>query len=203
MNEPPLRTDAEMAAIVVGKSEVLDGQIVLAEYDPNWPSLYRAEEERVRTLLGEQALLVEHVGSTSVPGLAAKPRIDIVLTVSDSSDESSYVPALDGVGYILRVREPDWHKHRCLKGPDVDVNLHVFAEGCLEVARMLGFRDHLRRSAEDRARYEQAKRSLAGRRWKYTQHYADAKSEVVEEILVRAGIAKLTPDSCPCAEQRR
>jgi len=188
-----------MDAMVVGKPEVLDGHIVLAEYDQSWSSLYAAEEARVRASLGNQVLLVEHVGSTSVPGIAAKPRIDIVLTVSDSSDEPSYLPALEGAGYILRVREPDWHEHRCFNGPDVDVNLHVFSDGCLEVARMQAFRDHLRRSAEDRARYEQAKRALAARRWKYTQHYADAKSVVVEEILVNAGIGPLTPESCGCA----
>ncbi len=201
--EPPVRSDAEMAAIVVGQPEVLDDQIVLAEYDPAWPSLYQVEAERIRALLGEQVVLVEHVGSTSVPGLVAKPRIDIVLTVPDSSDEPSYLPALEDAGYVLRVREPEWHEHRCFKGPDVDVNLHVFSDGCLEVDRMLGFRDHLRGDASDRALYEQTKRSLASRRWKYTQHYADAKSEVVESILARAGVAKLTPNSCPCAEQRQ
>jgi GrpB-like predicted nucleotidyltransferase (UPF0157 family) len=198
-NEPPLRTDAEMAAIVVGQPEVLDDQIVLAEYDPAWPSLYQVEAERIRAVVGEQVVLVEHVGSTSVPGLSAKPRIDIVLTVPDSSEEPSYLPALEDAGYVLRVREPEWHEHRCLKGPDVDVNLHVFSGGCLEVDRMLGFRDHLRGDAADRALYEQTKRSLASRRWKYTQHYADAKSEVVEEILVRAGIGPLPAESCSCA----
>ena len=188
-----------MDAIIVGQPEVLDDQIVLADYDPEWPSLYRVEQERIRGALGERGLLIEHVGSTSVPGLSAKPRIDIVLTVLDSSDEPSYLPALEDAGYVLRVREPEWHEHRCFKGPDVDVNLHVFTDGCLEVDRMLGFRDHLRRDADDRALYEQTKRSLASRRWKYTQHYADAKSEVVEEILVRAGIGPLPAESCPCA----
>lgn len=196
--ESALRTDAEMDAIVVGELEVLDSEIVLSDYDANWATMYRAEENRIRTLLGEGARRVEHVGSTSVPGLAAKPRIDIVLTVVDSSDELSYAPALEHAGYVLRIREPGWHEHRCLKGPDVDLNLHVFSDGCLEVDRMLGFRDHLRSDADDRALYELAKRSLASRRWKYTQHYADAKSQVVEEILVRAGHGALSPDSCPC-----
>ena len=199
MGEPSQRTDAEMDAIIVGQPDVLDGQVVLREYDPNWPSLYRAEEARIRKVLGERTRLVEHVGSTSVPGLAAKPRIDVVLTVTASADERSYLPELERAGYLLRVREPDWHEHRCLNGPEVDVNLHVFSDGCLEVDRMLAFRDQLRRDATDRARYEQTKRSLASRRWKYTQHYADAKSEVVEEILVKAGAGPLAPAACPCA----
>jgi GrpB-like predicted nucleotidyltransferase (UPF0157 family) len=199
MTEPPLRSDAEMQAVLIGPPEVLDGQVVLVDYDRVWPSLYLAEEERIHSALGEKALLVEHVGSTSVPGLAAKPQIDIVLSVPDSSDESSYVPALEDRRYVLRIREPDWHEHRVFNGPDVKVNLHAFSDGCLEVDRMLGFRDHLRGNAEDRALYETTKRSLAARTWKYMQHYADAKSEVVERILVSAGIGPLTPDSCPCA----
>ena len=88
--------------------------------------------------------LLEHAGSTSVPGLAAKPRIDIMLAVPDSADEPSYVPALEAAGYVLRIREPDWYEHRVFKGPDTDVNLHVFSAGCPEIARMLLFRDWLR-----------------------------------------------------------
>jgi GrpB-like predicted nucleotidyltransferase (UPF0157 family) len=198
-NERPLRTDAEVDAIIVGQPELLDSEIVLADYDPEWPSLFRVEQARIRSVLGEHALLVEHVGSTSVPGLPAKPRIDIVLTVVDSAAEASYVPALEKAGYVLRVREPEWHEHRCFIGPDIDANLHVFSDGCLEVDRMLGFRDHLRGDVDDRARYEQTKRSLASQRWKYTQHYADAKSDVVEQILVRAGIGPLPAQACPGA----
>lgn len=117
----------------------------------------------------------------------AKPRIDIVLAVSDSSDETTYVPPLEAAGYVLRIREPDWHEHRVFKGPDLDVNLHVFSAGCPEIRRMIVFRDHLRRNAADRLLYERTKRALAKRRWKYTQHYADAKTRTVEEILARAG----------------
>ena len=133
-----------------------------------------------------KALLVEHAGSTSVPGLAAKPIIDIVLVVADSSDETSYVPELETAGYVLRIREPDWFEHRCFKGPDTNVNLHTFSDGCEEVATMLAFRDRLRADDADRRLYEDAKRELAAREWKYVQNYADAKSEVVQAILARA-----------------
>jgi GrpB-like predicted nucleotidyltransferase (UPF0157 family) len=175
-----------MAAVRIGPADVLDGPITLAEYDPAWPELYAQEAERIRAALGDRALLIEHVGSTSVPGLAAKPRIDIVLAVDDSSEERSYVPPLESAGYVLRIREPEWHDHRVLKGPDVDINLHVFSAGCVEIERMIGFRDHLRSNPADRALYERTKRDLAGRTWKYVQHYADAKTELVEEILERA-----------------
>jgi GrpB-like predicted nucleotidyltransferase (UPF0157 family) len=175
-----------MAAVRLGPADVLDGPITLAEYDPTWPQLYAQQADRIRAALGDRALLIEHVGSTSVPGLAAKPRIDIVLAVDDSSEERSYVPPLESVGYVLRIREPEWHEHRVFKGPDVDINLHVFSAGCVEIERMIRFRDHLRSNPGDRALYERTKRDLAGRTWRYMQHYADAKTELVEEILERA-----------------
>jgi GrpB-like predicted nucleotidyltransferase (UPF0157 family) len=137
-------------------------------------------------VLGDRVLLLEHVGSTSVPGLAAKPRIDILLAVADSADEAQYVMALEDVGYILRIREPHWYQHRMFNGPDTPMNLHVFSFGCVEIDRMLRFRDWLRSHEADRVLYERTKRELAARRWKYTQQYADAKSAVVEEILLRA-----------------
>lgn len=181
-----LRSDEEIAAYQIGPPEILDAPILLAEYDPAWPRLFEIENRRISAALGPRAELIEHVGSTSVPGLAAKPRIDIVLAVADSSDESQYAPPLEAAGYILRVREPDWYEHRVFKGADTDVNLHVFTTGCPEIERMLRFRDHLRVSERDRLLYEETKRDLARRTWKYTQHYADAKGAVVEDILGRA-----------------
>lgn len=180
------RTAADLQAVTVGPLEALDASIQLAEYDPAWPALFEREAARIGASLGGLALLVEHVGSTSVPGLAAKPRIDIVLVVPDASDEPAYAPSLEGVGYVLRIREPDWYEHRVFKGPDTDVNLHVFSPACPEVERMLRFRDWLRTTEADRTLYEATKRELAARRWAYVQHYADAKTAVVESILARA-----------------
>jgi GrpB-like predicted nucleotidyltransferase (UPF0157 family) len=121
-----------------------------------------------------------------VLGLMAKPIIDILLVVSDSADEPSYVPALEAAGYVLRIREPDWHQHRLFKGPDININLHVFTQGSGEIQRTLLLRDWLRTNEADRELYARTKRELAGKRWKYVQNYADAKSEVVEAILARA-----------------
>jgi GrpB-like predicted nucleotidyltransferase (UPF0157 family) len=163
--------------------------VILVEYDPAWPRLYAREEERIREALGESALQVEHTGSTSIRGLAAKAIVDIVLVVPDPADEPAFVPALEAAGYVLRIREPDWFEHRVLKRTNPKVNLHVFPPGCSEVERMLRFRDHLRRDVRDRQLYERTKRELAQRDWKYVQHYADAKSDVVAEILERAGAA--------------
>ena len=172
--------------MVIGGPTVHDGAIHLADYDEAWVVSFQREAARIRAALGAAALSVEHVGSTSVPGLAAKPIVDIVLVVLDSSDEAGYVPALEAAGYVLRIREPNWFEHRLFKGPEVDVNVHVFSVGCPEVIRMVKFRDHLRRDQADRRLYEKVKRDLASRCWRYVQHYANAKSEVVEEIIARA-----------------
>lgn len=160
--------------------------IVLAEYDPAWPGWYAAEEARIRAALGERVVRVEHCGSTSVPGLAAKPLIDIVLVVPDSRDEDAYVPALVQAGYYLWAREPGWFEHRLLKGTVPNVNMHVFSPRCEEVDRMLAFRDRLRSHDADREEYERVKRELAVRTWERVQDYADAKTRVVRRITLRA-----------------
>jgi GrpB-like predicted nucleotidyltransferase (UPF0157 family) len=180
-------TEEQLRAITVGgEPQQLNAPVTLSAYDPQWPRLFEREAERIRQALGERALVLEHAGSTAVPGLAAKPIIDIVLVVDDSADESAYVPALEAEGYVLRIREPDWFEHRVFKGPDTNVNLHVFSRGCVEADRMLAFRDHLRADERDRRRYEDVKRELAARNWKYVQHYADAKTAIVAEIMAKA-----------------
>jgi GrpB-like predicted nucleotidyltransferase (UPF0157 family) len=182
----PVRTEEYLAAVTVGERTPLNSTIYLAPYDPRWPSEFAQIARRVRGALGDKVLLLEHVGSTSVPGLSAKPVIDMVLGVADSADESSYVAPLERENFVLRIREPNWFQHRLFKTPHADGNLHVFSAGCEEVGRMLTFRDWLRIHKEDRVRYEEAKRALAARTWNHIQDYADAKSEIVQEILTRA-----------------
>jgi GrpB-like predicted nucleotidyltransferase (UPF0157 family) len=179
-------TDEQIRAAYVGEPAPLVGPIQIVDYDPEWPRLFEREARRIQAALGDRVLLIEHTGSTSVPGLAAKPRIDILLVVANSADESAYVPALEAAGYVLCIREPDWYEHRVFKGPDTDVNLHIFSPGCMEIDRVLLFRDWLRSNASDRQLYERTKRELARKDWKYTQNYADAKTAVVEEIIARA-----------------
>lgn len=162
------------------------GRISIVDYDPHWPILFEQQAERIGRALADRALRIDHAGSTSVPGLAAKPVLDIILVVADSADERGYAPALDASGYRLLIREPEWFEHRMFKGSDPEVNLHVFSAGCEEIDRMLLFRDWLRKNAADRGLYEQTKRSLAQRDWKTVQNYADAKTSVVAEIMMRA-----------------
>ncbi|SDJ19602.1 GrpB domain, predicted nucleotidyltransferase, UPF0157 family [Lentzea albidocapillata subsp. violacea] len=160
--------------------------VVLREHDREWARWYAVEEAKIRAALGERVVRVEHVGSTSVPGLAAKPLIDILLVVPDSADEDAYVPALVAAGYYLLLRERTWHEHRLLKGTVPNVNMHVFSPGCEELDRMLAFRDRLRAFPRDREEYERTKRELAGRTWERVQDYAAAKTRVVERIIARA-----------------
>jgi len=178
--------DARIIAATVGEPRILNGPIEIVPYDPEWPLHYDRFASEIRGVLGERVRGLEHVGSTSVPGLSAKPIIDIVLVVQNSADEAGYVPALATAGYVLRIREPEWYEHRVLGTGDLSANVHVFSEGCPEIERMVRFRDWLRNQAADRELYEQTKRRLASRTWKYVQNYADAKGEVVQAIIARA-----------------
>lgn len=183
---PDLISDEELQKISIGERKPHNAPITLVEYDPNWPRLFAREADRICGVLSDTALRIEHVGSTSVPGLAAKPIIDMLLIVGNSADEPSYVPNLESVGYVLRIREPEWFEHRLFKGPDTNINLHVFSVGASEIDRMLRFRDWLRATDADRDYYARVKRDLAQRTWRHVQHYADAKTAVVQEITERA-----------------
>lgn len=179
-------TEDQIRAATVGELKPLEGSIQVVDYDPRWPELFGQQASRIRGALGSRVLLLEHVGSTSVPGLAAKPVIDMVLAVADSRDEAAYVPVLEAAGYVLRIRESEWHEHRMFKRPGTEMHLHVFSAGCREIARMIAFRDWLRSHPADRDLYASTKRALAQKEWKYGQNYADAKTAVVEEIMARA-----------------
>ncbi len=186
-------TEEEMKAAHVVPLRPHNAPIQLIDYRPEWPALFIREAARVRATLGARVLMLEHVGSTSVPGLAAKPIIDMILAVADSANEAEYVPAMESAGYVLHIREPEWHQHRLFKGPDTDINLHVYTFGCPEMDTMLMFRDWLRTNDADRELYERTKRDLAKQTWKHVQNYADAKTSVVAEIVARARAARLDP----------
>ena len=160
--------------------------IRIVEYDAGWPERFEQHRAAIALALGERALNIEHIGSTSVPGLAAKPIVDILLVVADSSDEGSYAPELEAAGYQLRIREPEFHEHRLFKPMTGDVNLHVLTVGSSEIERCVLFRDRLRANSADRRRYEAVKRQLATRAWETVDEYATAKSEIVEAIIAAA-----------------
>jgi GrpB-like predicted nucleotidyltransferase (UPF0157 family) len=164
-------------------------EIKIVDYDTDWPKKFESHARVIADALGGFALLIEHVGSTSVPGLAAKPIIDILVVVPDSADESAYLPRLEAAGYVLRVREPDWNEHRMLRTLEKDVHVHIYSAGCPEVERTLTFRDRLRRNTDDRRRYERTKRELAAKEWPDMNAYAEAKTEVIENIIAASRAA--------------
>jgi len=157
-------------------------KVTLVDHDPSWRDRFDRERAKIAAALGSEAIRIEHVGSTAVPGLAAKPIIDIQLSVGDVELETSYLPALEAAGYSLRVREPGHRLARIFES----VHLHVCASGSAWERRHLLFRDWLRHDANDRALYEATKRELSGVEWETRNHYADAKSEVIEQVMVRA-----------------
>jgi GrpB-like predicted nucleotidyltransferase (UPF0157 family) len=161
-------------------------EIVVVDYDPCWPGRFQKHAAILSQALDSRARAIEHVGSTSVAGLAAKPIIDIIVLVEDAGDEAAYLPALLEAGYVLRVREPDWHQHRMFRTPELDVHVHIFSRGCVEIVRQLAFRDRLRTNVEDRLLYESVKRKLAKEDWPDMNAYARAKTQVVEQITARA-----------------
>jgi GrpB-like predicted nucleotidyltransferase (UPF0157 family) len=167
--------DAYLDRVLVGGRERRD--IVIADYDPAWPERFAAERERIAAALGDRALRIEHIGSTSVPGLAAKPIVDVLVEVAtlDGID-------LEPAGYVLRVREQG---HRMFRTPELDVHVHVWPSGSPSIASHLAFRDRLRASPEDRAAYESLKRELATRDWPDVNHYAEAKGDLIRAILAK------------------
>lgn len=159
--------------------------IEIFDYDPLWPVKFREQANRIAKALGDAALQIEHIGSTSVPGLAAKPIIDVLLVVNEAGDEAAYLPALEAAGYVLRVREPDFYEHRMFRTPELDVHLHVFSKDSPEIERYLDFRNQLRTDEDDRKAYETVKRKLVREDWTDMNAYADAKTEVIEKTIAK------------------
>ncbi len=176
-------SDEYIQKVIVNGNVEHNQTIQLNPYDEKWPALFEREKERILKILKDKALMIEHIGSTSVSGLMAKPIIDILLVVEDAGKEEDYMDDLCRHGYILRVMEPDFENHHMFKGPDTDIHLHVFSKGSKEIEKYLLFRNYLRLHDDARELYENTKKELAKKTWKYVQNYADAKSEVVQKIL--------------------
>lgn len=161
------------------------GQVVVVPPDPSWPDRFELVAAKIRSALGDRALAVEHIGSTSVPDLWAKPMIDVDLVVEDSSREDAYLPDLEAAGFVLRAREPEWHQHRVFRGTDPGSILHVWSPGSQELERHLVFRDWLRAHADDRAAYGALKAELAARGFTDVMDYNNHKAELVYDIYER------------------
>lgn len=173
--------DAELDAVLIGGREMRP--IVIVDYDNKWPDRFEELALQVKNALGNGALSVEHIGSTAVPGLAAKPIVDMLLVVHDVTDEGAYVTPLEQKGFVLRVREP---RHRMLRTIEKDVHIHVFEPESQEIRDYLDLRNWLRINEADRDLYTATKKKLAQQRWSDMNYYSDAKSSIVQQILGRA-----------------
>lgn len=161
--------------------------VVVVDPDPEWPAAYAEVERRLRDALGRRVLAVEHVGSTAVPGLPAKPVLDVDLVVPDAAEEDDWLPALERLGLVLVVREPEWQEHRMLRSDGPVANIHVFGPQALEPRRHVLFRDWLRAHPEDRAAYGDLKRRLAAEHsFTDVMEYNNRKAALVYDILERA-----------------
>lgn len=156
--------------------------------NPSWPKWYATLADLILRALGSAVLGLDHVGSTSVPGLHAKPVIDIDLTVADSSAESAWLPALERAGFVLTIREPWWHEHRCLVRAEPRCNLHVFSPGCPEPLRHRMFRDWLATHPKDLSLYRRAKveaATAANTKGEHVMEYNARKEPAVRDIYDR------------------
>ncbi len=183
-NHEPRRPDVTTVEIVGGPERL---ELELHDYDDRWAAGYLDHRRRILDALAAHDVDIEHIGSTSVPGLAAKPIIDIVVAVDDITAEEDYLDALLTAGYVLRVREPG---HRLVRTPARDVHVHLYEQGDPAVDEYLLLRDHLRSDSGDRALYESTKRALLSRGWDDMNDYADAKTDVILAIKARARAAR-------------
>ena len=166
---------------LVGGSEIRELEVV--PYDDAWPAVFTAHRERIGAALLGASVDVEHIGSTSVPGLAAKPIVDILVAVDDITAEEDYLAPLLAAGYVLRVREPG---HRLVRTPDRDVHVHIYERSAVAVTNYLLFRDRLRSDAGDRVLYARTKQALIAQGFSDMNAYSDAKTDVILAILERA-----------------
>lgn len=185
LRSPSLPSRGEHRSDQPGHS-LVNGRVAIVAHDPKWPYLFQQEADRILQTLKDRVLLIEHVGSTAVPDLDAKPCIDVQMVVPDPNDRSTYLPALEEIGYVLFAHSTDWHDHPILKGTRVNVNLHVFPEGSAGLDSMRLFRDFLTTDAGARERYAVVKRELGERRWEQIQDYVQAKAGTITELLAEA-----------------
>lgn len=180
--EQPSEDEIRSARLDPGDAKRWQQPVVVAQPDPRWPAMFRRVAADIKFALGPLALSVEHVGSTSVAGLPAKPVIDVDLTVADSSNEASYLPQLEAKGFVLTIREPEWEQHRALRWHEPNTILHVFSSGAIEPQRHIAFRNWLTTHSDDLSAYAGLKQQLAGQGFDDVMLYNNAKGRLIYDI---------------------
>ena len=163
--------------------------VIILPYDPAWPSLYTAEKERILNEIGQYVVNIEHMGSTAVPGLAAKPVIDILIGVRSLADAPLFIPSLLPLGYDYVNRYEDEmpfrrYLHRKINGEHTH-HLHMVEPDTDFYKVQLAFRDYLRAHPDDRDQYAALKNKLAEKYQKDRMAYTDAKSGFIQGILAK------------------
>ena len=174
-----------------GEREGRSRSFVIAPYDPAWPGLFEEESARIEAALGDQVTRVEHVGSTAVPGLGAKPVVDIQVSVRSMVPRTAYTDALVKLGY--RWALDPWTDEHEFFSRDVNggraFHVHVCGQGSEWEQRHVSFRDWLRDHPQDATAYERLKRDLAERHPRDPYTYTDEKSAFIREIEARATVS--------------
>jgi GrpB-like predicted nucleotidyltransferase (UPF0157 family) len=171
---------------VAGSERAQRDPIDIVSYDAIWPERFGGWRARLAEVLGSTARRIEHVGSTAVPGLPAKPLIDIEVSVDDLEDESGYVPSIEALGVQLRSRDLEHRFFRPFSGLPREVHIHVCALDGQWEKRHLLFRDYLRTDAPARQAYATSKK-LAAKRWSDDRvAYGEAKDDQIRELMVAA-----------------
>lgn len=174
-----------MAAAVVGDFPASRAAVTVVDYDPRWTEQFRSMKDQLKRALGGTALSIEHVGSTSVPELPAKPIIDVDIVVANADDEDKYISALGTLGMRMVIREPWWHGHRMFVDDHGAANIHIWPDGAAEPVRHILFRDWLRTHQDDLERYAQVKRNLSVEFNDEPDRYNLAKNTVIDQIYAR------------------
>jgi len=163
--------------------------VIIVDYDPRWPILYEDEKDRIRGIIGHKVLAIEHIGSTAVPGLGAKPIVDIMACVRGSSDADECVPILRNIGYddvTPQEGNPDWYY--CLgKGThNMGYHLHLMRYMSDFSRKHILFREYLRAHPDAAQQYLELKRGMAARYGSDRVAYTESKTSFVESVVARA-----------------
>ena len=164
-----------------------DDAIVVAPYDPAWHVLFRAQAADLRAALGDVALRIDHIGSTSVPGLAAKPIVDVQISVADFEPLDAYRRPLERLGYVFRAENPERTKRYFRESPGQRrTHIHVRRAGSFSEQLALLFRDYVRAHSAEADAYAALKRELAESHRHDRQAYTEAKQPFIWEVIARA-----------------
>ncbi len=167
----------------------MEGRVIIVDYNPQWPILYKAEKERVLNAIKHMISAIEHIGSTAVPGLGAKPIIDMMVGVKSLRDADECVPLLQNIGYTDITPQPDdpeWF-YCCGKGShSIACHLHLMKYMSNHWKRHLLFRDFLRTHPEGAQKYYDLKKKLAATYGADRIAYTEAKTAFITSVLAKA-----------------